>query len=139
ASFGIDYCGYVVDVEFASPLDDPVAGGISSNTAIGMAGSGRGPLKRSGAVAALVELRRLPRLKNVDLAYSSITDGGLANLETLSRLEVLHLEGCRVAGGGFVHLRGLVALRELYLDDSQFGDLGLAHLKRLNAIERLSL
>jgi internalin A len=110
-SLGVDYFGYVVEVD----------------------------LFDHGRDADLVHIARLSQLQTLILARSAVTDAGLAHLAGLNRLKGLYLGGTAVGDAGMAHLAGLTCLQGLGLDDTQVGDVGLAHLEGLTGLQQLIL
>jgi Leucine-rich repeat (LRR) protein len=90
--------------------------------------------------AGLVHLKALTNLKRLVLSANiDITDTGLANLRGLTRLEWLNLCITRATDAGLVHLRDLKALEYLQLRLTNISDAGLVHLKELKALNHLEL
>ena len=89
----------------------------------------------------LPPLAALPKLKEIYLAGTQITDAGLRNLARATQLKTLALSlrvggfespslTCQVTDAGLAHLSGLKGLEELHIDGTQITDAGLAHLRR---------
>jgi len=83
------------------------------------------------AVGELVDLVSL------DLADTTVGDGGLPNLATLKKLRTLDLSRTRVTGTGLKGLAGLDALAALTLDKAPLTDAGLATLPKLPGLVSL--
>lgn len=60
----------------------------------------------------------LPRLKDLVLRNSGITDTALAHLARVKAVRSLMLDGTRVSDAGLAHLRGLTGLRSLDLSET---------------------
>lgn len=112
---------------------------------------------------AAPHLKRLCRLKDLFLLYSTMNDSDLENLKGMEGLDYLDLSGTKVTGPGLRHLVGLTKLTYLvlrscrideehlqtlqripnlrYLDlcGSGISDSGLQHLASLNMLEGLLL
>jgi hypothetical protein len=112
----------------------------------------------------LEELKKLPRLENVNLGKTRVTgagmihlaglknikclslwdtqvnDDGLRNLAALTKLRVLILDGTRVTDSGLKHLEGLKDLDEwLGLTGTGVTDSGLEHLKGLKKLRQINV
>lgn len=94
----------------------------------------------------LKQVALLPRLRELWLEHTSVTDAGLGNLKGMTQLEVLGLI-CKYRRGhpspvtsqGLKHFKGLKNLRVLRLEDSDVDDRGLLHLGALANLEDLDL
>ena len=93
----------------------------------------------SEADIALPYLRELPRLWELDLSHTQVTDAGLERLKGLTQLRWLSLANTHVTDAGLRHLMGLTHLEQLYLSDTQVTDGGLQHLKGLTQLYLLWL
>jgi hypothetical protein len=110
----------------------------------------------------LAVLKKLPRIKDLTLCNTKVTDAGLANLTDLRQLSRLHLIGCfsdtglkhverlprlrelslrgtRVTDDGLKRLQGFARLQHLDLSDTQVTDTGLEHLTQLKQLRTLDL
>lgn len=87
----------------------------------------------------LDQLRIMPRLKNLSLVDTDLTDDGLKDLEGLSSLLVLNLARTRIGDDGLQHLRGLPNLRRIDLSDTLVTGQGLRHLSDLAGLQDLTL
>lgn len=112
----------------------------------------------------LKELRKLPKLENLNLIHTQITskgsvhlaelrnlkylalsntqfdDSGLERLAHLDKMYALLLDGTNVTDAGLKHLEGMTNLEEwLGLSDTKVSDAGLRHLKRLTKLRQLTL
>ena len=110
----------------------------------------------------LAVLKKLPRINDLTLCNTKVTDAGLANLTDLRQLSRLHLIGCfsdtglghverlprlrelslrgtRVTDDGLKRLQGFARLQHLDLSDTQVTDTGLEHLTQLKQLRTLDL
>ena len=110
----------------------------------------------------LAVLKKLPRIKDLTLCNTKVTDVGLANLTDLRQLSRLHLIGCfsdtglehverlprlrelslrgtRVTDDGLKRLQGFARLQHLDLSRTQVTDAGLQHLERFTELQHLDL
>jgi formylglycine-generating enzyme required for sulfatase activity len=97
---------------------------------------GKSPLVKEGGV---VHFRNLPRLEELWLNGSSVTDSGLEHLRTLPGLKVLHLNGTAVSDAGLVPLEALRQLDTLGLWATRVTDAGLVHVQQLTQLRALNL
>lgn len=65
--------------------------------------------------AGLNHVRGLPRLRELDLGGTHVTDAGLEHLKGLRQLQWLAPRGTEVTDAGLEHLKGLRQLRTLDL------------------------
>ena len=63
----------------------------------------------------LAHLGALPKLRQLNLSATEITDKGLVNLKGLTNLEYLNLYGTAVTDAGLANLEGMKKLQHLYL------------------------
>lgn len=89
--------------------------------------------------ADLALVKALPKVEQLDLRNTAITNAGLANIEGLATLTHLHLEGTAVTDEGLGHLKGLSALTYLNLYNTAVTDQGVAQLSDLKSLKRLYL
>ena len=89
--------------------------------------------------ADLALVKILPKVEQLDLRNTAITNAGLANIESLTGLTHLHLEGTGVTDEGLGHLKGLSALTYLNLYNTAVTDNGVAQLSGLKNLKRLYL
>ena len=87
----------------------------------------------------LALIKALPKVEQLDLRNTAITNAGLANLEGLATLTHLHLEGTGVTDEGLAHLKGLTALTYLNLYNTAVTDAGVGQLVGLKKLKRLYL
>ncbi len=88
---------------------------------------------------AMQHVRGLPRLEELKLQHSEITDGGLAHLDGLTSLTTLDFRAAAITDAGMKYLGGLHNLKWLSLIQTQITDAGLEHIGRLTALEELYL
>jgi len=80
--------------------------------------------------AGLVSIKGLTNLNRLHLENTAITDGGLANLKALVNLEYLNLYGTAITDGGLKQLEGLKKLKNLYIWQTKTTEAGVADLKK---------
>ncbi|MBC8872532.1 MAG: hypothetical protein H8E44_24120 [Planctomycetes bacterium] len=96
---------------------------------------------------AIVPLKDLPKLDELTLEQTRITDVGLEHLAGLKNLRVLDLSAGfdqdlvfpDITDAGLAHLRDLTDLKELNLANTRVSDAGLEHLKGLTNLTQLNL
>jgi hypothetical protein len=89
--------------------------------------------------AALVHMRNLTMLIELDLSFTPITDAGLVHVSDLTQLKYLYLRDTHITDAGLVHLKGLTGLESLRLGHTKVTDAGLVHLKNLTKLGYLEL
>jgi YHS domain-containing protein len=89
--------------------------------------------------ADLALVKILPKIEELNLRTTAITNNGLANIEGLTTLTHLHLESTGITDEGLSHLKGLSGLTYLNLYDTAVTDKGLAELSGLKNLKRLFL
>lgn len=96
---------------------------------------------QEGAVLekALVPLKDMLGLVELNLASTKIKDADLASIKGLINLNRLHLENTPVTDAGLVHLKGLVKLNYLNLYGTAVTDAGLKQLEGLTQLKSLYL
>jgi len=88
----------------------------------------------------LEHLAKLKSLAILDLSENSqIFDGGLQHLSGMRQLTSLNLWRVNITDSGVEHLAGLTNLESLNLDNTQLSDSGLQHLSRMTKLEFLHL
>jgi internalin A len=87
----------------------------------------------------LKNLPWLPRLTNLSLSNTQVTDAGMEALTKLQNLEVLRLDRTRVKNAGLSIIAELPNLKNLSLWKCVIDDEGVAYLSKLRNLERLSL
>jgi mono/diheme cytochrome c family protein len=88
---------------------------------------------------ALVPLRGLVGVVDLNLAGTRFQDADLVNLEGLTNLTRLHLENTPITDAGMVHLQGLANLTYLNLYGTAITDAGLKQIEGLTKLEHLYL
>ena len=89
--------------------------------------------------ADLALVKALPKVEQLDLRNTAITNAGLANLEGMASLTHLHLEGTAVTDEGLAHVKGLANLTYLNVYNTAITDKGVAELSGLKNLKRLIL
>jgi hypothetical protein len=84
-------------------------------------------------------VKQLPKVVQLDLRNTAITDKGLVNLQGMSALESLHLEGTAVTDAGLANLKTLSSLQYLNLFNTTVTDKGIANLAGLKNLKRVYL
>ncbi len=88
----------------------------------------------------LEHLAKLKSLTVLDLSENSqIFDGGLQHLSGMRQLKSLNLWRVNITDLGIEHLAGLTNLESLNLDNTQLSDSGLQHLSRMTKLKFLHL
>ena len=89
--------------------------------------------------AGLEHLASLEKLESLEIRSAGLQDDQLAFLRRLPRLRTLELAGNRLTGAGMVHLTGLQELQTLSLSfNPALDDTGLAPLAKLQNLRQLS-
>jgi len=88
---------------------------------------------------ALVLLKDVLGLVELNLASTKIKDADLANIKGLINLNRLHLENTPITDAGLVHLKGLVKLNYLNLYGTAVTDAGLKQLEGTTQLKNLYL
>jgi hypothetical protein len=81
--------------------------------------------------AVLANLRKLPKLRRLDLAFTRVTDAGMEHLCDLQQLEELNLVGTKVTDRSVPQLKRLRTLMTVLLWGSQVTNAGVAELQRV--------
>jgi Leucine-rich repeat (LRR) protein len=89
--------------------------------------------------ADLVHLKKLGRLRKLNLSMTKVTDGGLANLQELTTLEELYLYEANITDAGVANLKDLINLRVLNLGRTKITDEGMAYLADLKKLQTLHI
>ena len=84
-------------------------------------------------------VKQLPKVVQLDLRNTAVTDKGLASLQGMSSLESLHLEGTAVTESGLANLKNLSSLQYLNLFNTAVTDQGVANLAGLKNLKRVYL
>ena len=88
---------------------------------------------------ALVALKDVLGLVELNLGGTKIKDTDLANIKGLINLNRLHLENTPITDAGLVHLKGLVKLNYLNLYGTAVTDAGLKQLEGMTSLKNLYL
>ena len=99
-------------------------------------------LATAGKQAGDTELdfvKQLPKVVQLDLRNTGVTDKGLADLQGMTALESLHLEGTAVTDAGLANLKSLSNLQYLNLFNTAVTDQGVANLQGLKNLKRVYL
>jgi internalin A len=86
---------------------------------------------------ALIQLKRMPHVRSLNLSETRTTDEGLAHLENLTDLQTLDLSQTKITDAGLVHLKGLVQLESLDLSKTNVVGPGLENLAGMHRLRRL--
>ncbi|MEN6493840.1 MAG: M56 family metallopeptidase [Thermoguttaceae bacterium] len=89
--------------------------------------------------ASLVHLAKQRQLKRLSIDASKITDAGLAHLQNLTNLAELRLFDLKITGAGLAHLQGLTKLEKLELYDITLDDAAFNRLQALTGLGELYL
>ncbi len=85
----------------------------------------------------LKPLKKLPKVVELDLSGTSITDEALAYLKGTPYLQRLHLENTKISDKGLKHLSHLKHLEYLNLYGTNVSDRGLRHLEDLVSLRKI--
>jgi hypothetical protein len=80
-----------------------------------------------------------PRVLELDLSRTGVTDAGLAVVKGMTQLRRLNLRGTAVTDGVFDHLKSLTQLQVLNLVGTQVTDAGLTPLKGMKSLKTVYL
>ncbi len=80
--------------------------------------------------ADLANIKGLINLNRLHLENTPITDAGLVHLKGLVKLNYLNLYGAAVTDGGLKQLEGMTNLKNLYLWQTKTTEAGVANLKK---------
>ena len=94
-------------------------------------------LRHSGVTdAGLESIKSLPQLEELAIGDTQITDAGLQHLKGLNKLKLLDLAACKnVTDGGLADLSGLSGLETLHLTGLPITDKGLEQLKDIKSLK----
>lgn len=84
-------------------------------------------------------LKKLEKLKELNLNNCKVSDEDLAQLKGLTNLETLFLLKTQVTDTGLEHLKGMKSLTWLDLTGTDISDAGLKHLEGLTKLEKLEI
>ena len=83
---------------------------------------------------------RLSNLQYLDVSFTDITDAGLKALDNLPKLQVYWLNWCKVTDDGLASIEKLKAITDLRLGScTEIGDAGIAHLDGLSELAEIHL
>ena len=85
----------------------------------------------------LEQLRRLEKLRSLNLMGSKITDAGLKYLETMSQLEQLDLMYTPITDAGLEYIKSMTSLKNLNLYATKITDIGMDHIKNMTNLQSL--
>jgi penicillin V acylase-like amidase (Ntn superfamily) len=88
---------------------------------------------------AMAELRELAQLEYVGLIRTGIGDRGLVYLGNMRNLKTLNATGTRITDAGMVQLKGMTRLEALNISDTAITDAGLANIADMAGIMGLNL
>jgi hypothetical protein len=77
-----------------------------------------------------------PKIIELDLSRTSITDAGLEHLKKCAALKRLNLRNTQIGDAGLAHLSGLVSLEYLNVVNTKITDKGIPSLKGLKNLKR---
>lgn len=89
--------------------------------------------------AELEMIKQLPKVEQLDLRSTGVTDKGLASVGAMTSLTTLHLENTAVTDAGIAHLKALANLQYLNLFNTAVTDKGVAELSGLKNLKKLYL
>ena len=90
------------------------------------------------------ELRALPRMNNLNLYLTLVTDQGLDSFRTgehrsAAKIERLNLDKCPITDAGIPKLASLTAMSWLHLGGTAITDAGLAELAKLEPLKEVTV
>jgi hypothetical protein len=80
--------------------------------------------------AVVANVRKLPSLRRLDLAFTRVTDAGMEHVCCLPKLEELNLVGTKVSDASVSLLKRLRSLRTIVLWGTDVTSAGVAELQR---------
>ncbi len=86
----------------------------------------------------LAHFKECENMKTIGLAHTLVSDAGLAHFKDCKNLTTIGLSGKQVTDAGLIYFQNC-KLTQLYLQDTQVSDAGLAHIKDLKNLEWLNL
>lgn len=94
-------------------------------------------LRHTGVTdAGLEPIKSLPQLELLAIGDTQVTDAGLEHLKGMNKLKVLDLAACKnLTEGGLAHLPGLSNLETLHLTGLPITDKGLEQLKDIKSLK----
>jgi Leucine-rich repeat (LRR) protein len=98
-----------------------------------------GPTAPVADDAVVVNIRKLPSLKRVDLQCTDVTDIAMADVGRLQRLEHLNLDGTDISDSGVSSLARLPRLKTLSLRGTRVTDACMASVSSMSTLQELDL
>lgn len=89
--------------------------------------------------SVLATLDRLPKLKQLKIGHSKVTDDGLKYLSNLASLESVTLTQTNITDDGLRHLASMPGLKSLSLHMSLVTSAGMQSLARIQTLEQLDI
>jgi Leucine-rich repeat (LRR) protein len=89
--------------------------------------------------AGMKDLRKLSRLKKLDLGFTHVTADGLQHLDGMPGLRFLNLRGMRITDAAMGRINNLRELEQLLLSETPVSDAGLTKLTGLSHLKRIYL
>jgi hypothetical protein len=96
-----------------------------------------GPVTPPADDSVVANVRKIPNLKQIDMACSNVTDACMENVCSLQYLEYLDMRGTDISDASVPLLKRLTNLRILFLQGTKITDTGIGELKR--ALPRLTI
>ncbi len=81
----------------------------------------------------------LPNIEEIALDETAVTDNGLSAVASLPRLKVLSLSGCDIADQGLAYFSGNSSLEEIDLRNTYVTDAGMEHLATIKPLQTVHL
>ena len=133
---GIDFAHSIVVVKLGGGSKvDLVLSKVSQLPKLGELWMGSSDITDNG----LRHLTRCSQLRKFSAASTDITDRGLIFLGKLKSLRYLDLANTQLTNDGLEHLKTLRNLEELYLWGEQITDEGMLHLSYLKTLQKLHI
>lgn len=86
----------------------------------------------------LKHLKKMPKMTNLNLQSTGVTDEGLAGIKDLTQLKSLMLPE-KISDAGLVHVKNLKDLESLNVYHSTVTDAGLVHFEGLTRLRDLDV
>jgi hypothetical protein len=80
--------------------------------------------------SSLTCIRAFPKLKELDLSYTNVSDGGVEHIAALQYLEWLDVTGTDISDVSVRLLRKLAKLKQLRIEETRMSEEGVAELQR---------
>ncbi len=87
----------------------------------------------------LTRLQTCPNLRELKLAYSSVTDDDMPAISQLKSIRSLDFAHCRISGRGFGSLAEMPNLSTVNITYTPVRDVALEHLERVTTLDTISL